>query len=179
METLTIPKEELKALQSIMKRNKQGMREALRHLLIEDGALHATDGKVLLRIDPEVVPAGGLVSGVWEVLKVDKTRPRLPSEVTLSRLEALQAPSLKVLLSQKTNKSAPAPFELPIDAEAITRSKAIITLFDRFRKAYSYELLGTLAPLDRSFEASLVDDRGMLRLENCKATALVMAFDLK
>ena len=177
MKTLMIPKPELKALQAIMKRSKRGLQEALKHLIIQEGAISATDGRILLRINKEAVPVGDFKDGVYEILKVIKTSAHMPAELILSRREDLSGPKMETLFNAKTAKG-PEPFPLKINAEPLTLTRAIIKLFDRFKEAYSYELLETLGPLDREFTVSIVTDSGTLRLDNCNATALLMPFQL-
>lgn len=172
---------EWKALNGLLKLSRKDKhRETLHHLLIRDGAVHVTNGRMLIRLDkgkglePEPLK---LETGVYEILKVDIESKRLPALLSVEKIEG-QPPEMDAVINAPVNKDF-KPFDLRIEGNAQSLSSAVVRCYRAFKQAFSYEFLGILSPLEGTFKASLLSGTNpALKLESDALTALIMPFTL-
>lgn len=182
MEKLGIRQPEWKALNGLLKLSRKDKhRGILHHLLVEDGAIHATNGRMLIRLnkgkglEPEPLK---LPAGVYEVLKAGIEGKHLPALLSVEKIEG-NSPSMGHLIGAGMNKDF-KPFDLHLEDTPQGLSLAVVKLYRAFKQAFSIEFLRILAPLDHDLRAVLLNSASgaTLRLESDVVTALIMPFTI-
>lgn len=179
MKKIMIRKPEFEALNKLLKiARKDRYREVLHNLLVEDGAVHATNGKMLIRLNKGVNSSPEpLESGVYEILKIDKL-PRMPTiEVTINKIDG-QPPAMSMIINAPVNKDFKS-FTLHLDNTTQGITHAVIRIFKVFGHAFNYEFLNCLSSLDCNLYASLLNGTSpAVKLESDAVTALIMPFTI-
>ncbi len=181
MEKIGIRQPEFKALNGLLKSaRKDKNRSILHNLLVEDGAIHVTNGRMLIRLnkgaglEPEPLK---LAAGVYEILKTDISSKHLPAILSVEKIEG-ETPKMGQLLNAPV-KSEIKSFDLHFEGDAQSLSLAIVKLYRAFKHPFNYEFLSILSPLDHGFRVSLLNGTlPALKLESDAVTALIMPFTM-
>ncbi len=179
METIFVKHNQWKVIKRILARSGKSNRHAYKELIIWDKEIHATDGRILMRINKESRLEDNLDNGSYEVLKVEKDG-LVFTEITINKTETV-TPNVSHITNSKIVSSNPS-VNIHIGKglnDHTSLTKAILVLFDNFKEAYDYESIFVFAPLNSDFKATHQDSGGMLRLESFEVLCLVMPFKLK
>lgn len=181
MEKIVIRQPEYKALLGLLKlARKEKDRVLLHHLLVENGAIHVTNGRMIIRLnkgvglEPEPLK---LSDGIYEILKADTTGKHSPAFLCVEKIEGTP-PTMDVLI----NASAAdfKPFNLYLERNAESLSTAVVKLYRAFKQAFNYQFLEILTPLEYALQVFLLQNGKIttLKLDSDAVTALIMPFTL-
>jgi len=180
MITIKMLASQARVLQNVLKiARKNKVRKTYHNIFILAGAVHATDGKMLVRLDT-CEECAKLDDGLYEILKIVKVRGLQDKFALLSVNKLDEASPLVDMLFNRPQVSGYV--KIVINKDKLMLTKTVIDVFTKLHLACNYMYFDALAQLDCVFTAHVIandihnKEMPILKLTSDGITILIMPF---
>ena len=171
MEKILINTRLLKGLKEMLPDKKEN-REALKNIYSCNGSLFATDGKIALRVSKEEISGNIEGNSVYKIISSSKSNSVF-SEAIIEKQEIEYPPITKFFEEIKIIEAEAFNISLE-DPKAIT--SAIITIFEKTKNCYDYELLEKFSIIDTSWKVYPQGEYKAIYIKSSMGEGLVLPF---
>ena len=154
-------------------------RESLQGLNITQKHIEATDGRMCLRVDRELVGIPqDAKPGVYKIIGTNKQSAGF-IEIALEIMEGYQFPNVDLVIPEISKAADTIAISiLPPKNEPVNLTTAIIKLFQHTGNGYSGHLLSKLAGLAESWSTTKASKDKPIRLDASGYTAVICPFKI-
>ena len=171
MEKILINTRLLKGLQEMLPGKKEN-REALKNIYSCNGSLFASNGHTALRVSKEEISGNIEGNAVYKIISSSKSNSVF-SEVIIEKQEIEYPPITKLFEEIKIIEAE--AFNISLE-DSLSITSAIITIFEKTKNCYNYEILEKFSVIDTSWKVYPQGKDKVIYIKSSLGEGLVLPF---